>query len=104
MLWIDCQETTEIQLPCFPIFPAGRGAFIDHVVAELIAFACQDKEQQQKQLIKEVQISDFIVRGQDQVAKLHCFLLPGSTEHLICIRTYSKLIGYGKDAMVTVVG
>ena len=77
MLWIDCQETTEIQLPCFPIFPAGRGTFIDHVVAELIAFACQDMEQQQKQLIKEVQISDFIVRGQDQVARMPWSLLLG---------------------------
>ena len=47
-------------------------------------------------------MSHFIVRGQDQVAKLHCFLLLGSMEHLICIGTYSKLIGYGKDAMVTV--
>ena len=54
-----------------------------------------------KQLIKEVQMSHFITRGQDQVAKLCCFLLPGSAEHLICTGTYSKLIGYFKDAMVT---
>ena len=60
------------------------------------------QEQQQKQLIKDVQMSCFIVRGQDQVAKLHCFLLPGSLDHLICIGTYSKLIGYGKDTMITV--
>ena len=60
------------------------------------------QEQQQENLIKDVQMLHFIARGQDQVGKLCCFLLPGSFNHLICIGTYSKLIGYGRDAMITV--
>ena len=47
-------------------------------------------------------MSHFIARGQDQVGKLWCFLLPGSFNHLICIGTYLRLIGYGREAMFTV--
>ena len=77
-------------------------SFTDQVVSEFIAFACQTKEQQQKVLIKDVQMSHFVARGQDQVGKLWCFLLPGSFDHLICIGIYSRLIGYGREAMFTV--
>ena len=29
-------------------------------------------------------------------------LLPGSFDHLICIWTYLKLIGYGRNVMITI--
>ena len=74
----------------------------DQVVSEFIAFTCQTKEQQQKVLIKDVQMLHFIARGHDQVGKLRCFLLPGSFNHLICIGTYLRLIWYGREAMFMV--
>ena len=100
MLCIDCPETNTMQLPCTLIFQTR--AFTDQVVSEFIAFAYQTKEQQEKILIKDVYMPFFIGRGQEQVGKLQCFLLPASFNHLICIGAYSRLIGYGREAMIMV--
>ena len=78
ILCIDCQETNEMQLPCLPIFPIRGGVILHRPGGFRITFTCQTNEQQ-KILIKDVQMLHFIVRGQDQVGKLHCFLVHSIT-------------------------
>ena len=45
----------------------------------------------------------YIAMGKDnKVAKMQCFLLPGSSDHLICFGTYCWLLGYGRGVASTV--
>ena len=53
-------------------------SFTDQVVSEFFTFVCQTKEQQQKVLIKDVQMSHFIARGQVTRPSWQTSVLPAS--------------------------
>ena len=96
-LTCNCLDNLSLKLDAEPFF-------LDLIVTELIVLACQKKEQQQKLLIRDIHMPRYIAMGQDKVvAKMWCFLLPGSSDHLICFGTYCQLLGYGRGATLTLI-
>jgi hypothetical protein len=76
---------------------------ISPTVDYLISFASRSIEDQQRIVMEWIKYAKLFSTGAPAEEKLHCFLLPGSTEsYKVCKNALARMIGFGRKKWETI--